>query len=326
VEQCQEEDLTVPQTDTSTELAPNHPSGLQLTNPLLVASGTFGLDGYGSGLPRNLNFQRLGAIVVKTTTLEPRKGNSTPRIVHNQAWTLNSIGLENPGIKEVLESKIHTWKGWELPVILSIAGERIEEFVTLAQLVGESEGIAGLELNISCPNVEGGLEFGQDPVATLDLTQRVRKTSNLPIIVKLSPNVTDIIPIAEAAAAGGADAITISNTLRGISLDASSHTSALGTTAGGISGPALKPIALGMVYRVFERVAIPIIGVGGISSLQDALDYFYAGASAIQIGTANYANPWIPLDILDKLQSHLSKNGIGNVRSLVGTGHPPVAT
>jgi len=285
----------------------------------MIASGTFGWDGYGNGLPSELPIGKIGAIVAKTTTPKKRLGNPAPRITYGQGWTLNSIGLENPGIDIVIKEYAPIWSHWNIPVILSIASEYQEGFSEIAAAADGTPGIAALELNVSCPNVEGGLEFGQNPDLTQQVTQSVRDNTSLPVIVKLSPNVTDITAIAHAASLGGADALTLTNTLRGMALDPKTKRSSLGTMSGGLSGPALKPVALNMVHRVYQDVSIPIIGAGGISTFQDALEYFLAGATAVQIGTANFADPWTPIHILSQLQSYLEQNKIPSVQSLVGT-------
>ena len=307
--------------DLAVQLAPSHPVGLALMNPVMVAAGTFGRDGYGASLPPGLDFQRLGGIVAKTTTPRSRQGNPPPRIVHGQGWTLNSIGLQNPGIEAVVREHAPIWARWQAPVILSIAGERLEEFGNLAAAVEGVPGIAALEVNVSCPNVEGGLEFGQSPQLTKDVTQLVRESTTLPVIVKLSPNVTDIVAIAQAASQGGAHALTLTNTLMGMALDPQARRASLGATTGGVSGPALKPVALTMVYRVYQAVDIPIIGVGGISTLQDVLEFLLAGARAVQVGTANFVDPWTPLELLSDLESYLSRQSIASVADLIGAGN-----
>jgi dihydroorotate dehydrogenase (NAD+) catalytic subunit len=287
----------------------------------MVAAGTFGRDGYGSGLPSGLDIQRLGAVVAKTTFLAPRAGNPPPRIVHGPGWTLNSIGLQNPGIEVVLREYAPRWASWHVPVILSIAGERVEEFGALAAMADGVPGIAALELNVSCPNVEGGLEFGQNPQLAEEVTRAVRQATSLPVLVKLSPNVTDIVSIAQAAASGGAHALTLTNTLIGMAVDLPGGGPSLGATTGGVSGPALKPVALAMVYRVYREVELPIIGVGGITRAQDALEFLAAGAQAVQVGTAAFADPWAPLEVLQGIEGFLRRQGIQAVGQLVGAAH-----
>jgi len=285
----------------------------------MIASGTFGLDGFGSGLPRGADFQRIGAIVAKTTTKFPRKGNATPRMLHGSGWLLNSIGLENPGIDVVLARYAPRWATWEVPVILSIAGECLDEFAYLASAANLVPGIAALEVNVSCPNVEGGLEFGQSPELTEAVTRSVRDSTQLPVIVKLSPNVTDIVGIAQASERGGAHALCLTNTLKGLAVDQEAKSPVLGGVIGGVSGPALKPVSLGMVYSVYRGVNLPLIGVGGIASVGDVLQYLMAGACAIQIGSASYADPWIPLQVLSGVERYVRATSIESLSALVGT-------
>ena len=280
--------------DLTVNLAPGNVNGLWLINPVMIASGTFGWDGFGSGIPSKLEFNKLGGIVVKTTTPSKRTGNPTPRIVHGNGWTLNSIGLENPGIFDVLENYAPTWGSWKVPVLLSLAGERLSEFEALAKQTNGINGISGLELNVSCPNVDGGLEFGQSPELVFQVTQLVKSVTSLPVIVKLSPNVTDITVMVIAASEGGADAVALTNTLKGMAIDPLRQSSRLGTVMGGISGNALRPISLAMVYAARKVTTIPIIGVGGISNATHALEFLLAGASAIQVGSANFVDPYAP--------------------------------
>ena len=309
----------MPQSNMTLQLAPNHPDGLTLRNPIIIASGTFGLDGFGSGLPKGIKFQNIGAVVAKTVTKSPRKGNETPRMLHGAGWLLNSIGLENPGIEVVLKKFAPRWAMWEVPVILSIAGECLEDFAYLAGAADRVPGIAALEVNVSCPNIEGGLEFGQSPELTESVTRLVRESTQLPVIVKLSPNVADIVEIARASERGGAHALCLTNTLRGIAVDHHAKSPVLGGIIGGVSGPALKPVALGMVYSVYREVNLPLIGVGGISSVGDVLQYLMAGACAIQIGSASYADPWNPLNVLSGLQRYMRRENLDSLAELVGS-------
>jgi dihydroorotate dehydrogenase (NAD+) catalytic subunit len=313
--------------DLAVDLAPEHLSGLKLRNPVLIASGTFGQDGYGGGLPPGLDVTRLGAIVAKTTTVRPRLGNDRPRFAHGRGWTLNSIGLANPGIEAVLREHAPRWVQWSVPVVLSLAGERVEEYRELAAAVEGTPGVSAVEVNVSCPNVEGGLEFGQSPELTGAVVRAVRSATGLPVLVKLSPNVASIEEVALAAVRGGAHALTLTNTLVGMALDPKTRSSVLGTATGGVSGPALKPVVLAMVYRVFRAVEVPIVGVGGIGAAEDALDYLAAGALAVQVGVANFANPRTPLDVLDGLERHASRRGLTTVGEMVGAAHrgPPSA-
>ena len=310
--------------DLSVNIAPGHETGLVLRNPVMISCGTFGQDGYGSHMAAGVDFQSLGAVVAKTTTVQPRLGNATPRIVHARAWTMNSIGLQNPGIELVLKEQAPKWVDWQVPVILSIAGERVDEYRDLATAIEGTPGIAAIEINVSCPNVEGGLDFAQSPDFTGEAVRAVVTSTRLPIITKLSPNVTDITLIAKAAAEAGTHALTLTNTLIGMALDHDEARSVLGTVTGGVSGPALKPVSLAMVYKTYKAVEIPIIGVGGIETTNDALDYIYAGAKAIQIGTANFASPRTPQDVLAGLERHLSRSNLDSTADILGIAHTTV--
>ncbi|MBI4232867.1 MAG: dihydroorotate dehydrogenase [Chloroflexi bacterium] len=316
----------MPQPDLSVELAPGHPRGLRVANPVLVAAGTFGTDGFGAGLPPGFPYHRLGAIVAKTTTLRPRAGNSPPRIIQGPGWTLNSIGLQNPGMEAVLRDQAPLWATWRVPVLLSIAGESVDEFARLAAATEGVPGIAALEVNASCPNIAGGLDFAQSPTVAAQVTRAVRAATSLPVLVKLTPNVTDILAVARAVAEAGAHALTLTNTLLGIAIDVERRRPALGATTGGVSGPALKPVSLAAVYRVSQAVSIPVVGVGGVSTAQDAVEYLMAGALAVQVGTASFANPWAPIEVLEGLGAYVKRRKLSSVRELVGAAHPQRAT
>ena len=311
----------MPKPDMSVNVAPGHPAGLWLRAPVMIACGTFGQDGYGEGMPAGSDWQSLGAVVAKTTTVHERLGNPRPRIAHSPAWTMNSIGLANPGIDAVLRDYAPQWPEWDVPVILSIAGESVDDFHALAAAVEGAPGVAAIEINVSCPNVAGGLDFAQSPQLTGDVVRAVVGATDLPVIAKLSPNVTDIVPIAQAAEAAGAHALTLTNTLVGMALDRDSGGSVLGTVTGGVSGPALKPVTLAMVYKTYRAVQVPVIGVGGIESADDALDYLHAGAAAVQVGTANFTNPRAPVEVMAGLQRHLARRGLASVAVLTGLAH-----
>ena len=300
----------------------------------MIASGTFGWDGYGRGLldegplaPQAADLQRLGAIVAKTVTMRPREGNAEPRWFP-QRWKLpqeggdsiylNSVGLPNPGIRAALEEQAPIWATWSVPVILSIAGESVEEFGLMASMAEGTPGIAALELNLSCPNIENGAHFSHSPEVAKETVGRVKANTPLPVIPKLSPNVPDIAPIAEAVARAGADAVILTNTIPAMSIDVDTGKPVLGGITGGISGPGLRPVSLAHVYRAAQTVDVPIIGVGGIFTARHALEYIMAGASAVQVGTANLANFWSPLEVLDGLRSHLGEHGIPDIAELVG--------
>jgi dihydroorotate dehydrogenase (NAD+) catalytic subunit len=304
-----------------TQLAPCHKKGLILRNPVMVASGTFG---YGMDNANIVEVHRLGAITCKGTTLHPRSGNEQPRIMETASGMLNAIGLQNPGIHTVIEKYAPVWATWQTPVIVNIAGETIEEFVELATLLEGVEGVAGIEVNVSCPNVlAGGAVFGADAHTVADVTAAVRRATTLPLIIKLSPNSGDVRPTALAAAATGADAVSLINTFTGMGIDMSKRRPTLANVTGGLSGPAIKPIALRMVYEVARELRssypqIPVIGIGGISSANDALEFLMAGASAIQIGTINFTNPRAGVEIIEGIEEFMHQERIESIMELVG--------
>ena len=305
-----------PAADLSVDLG----RGLCLRNPLLVASGTFG---YGVEYADVVDIERLGAICCKGTTLRPRQGNRPPRVTETPAGMLNSIGLQNPGVDAVLERYAAQWAGWQVPVIVNVAGESIEDYVQVVRKLDLVPGIAGVELNISCPNVgKGGLQFAIDQDAAAAVTRAVRRATELPLIVKLSPNVADIRPIAVAIADAGADALSAINTLSGMALRRDRSGPFLGNTYGGLSGPAIKPVALRIVYEVAQVVGIPIIAIGGVTGLDDVLDFLAAGAVAVQVGTAIFADPTLPVRLVDELAAECGRRGLASYRPLVGTALP----
>jgi len=300
----------------SVELAPGHQEGLLLANPVMTASGTFG---YGTEYSHLFDIQKLGAIVCKGTTLEPRDGNPQPRLAETPSGLLNSIGLQNIGVDALIREKAPIWAGWQVPVIVNIAGETIDDYAQLASRLDGVEGISGLEVNISCPNIKaGGAEFGANPDSAAEVTAAVKKASSLPILVKLTPNTSDIARVAMAVAEAGADAISLINTLRGMAIDMANRRSLLGNIFGGLSGPAIKPVALYMVYEVAGAVDLPIIGCGGITTADDAIEFIMAGASAVQVGTASFTNPRAPLDILEGIEQFMEKEGIEDISELIG--------
>ncbi|UCH50819.1 MAG: dihydroorotate dehydrogenase [Chloroflexota bacterium] len=302
--------------DLNIQLAPDHPKGLLLANPVMTASGTFG---YGIEYSELVDINKLGAIVCKGTTLKPREGNPQPRLVETASGVLNSVGLENIGVEAVIKEKAPVWAKWRVPVIVNIAGETIDEYKEIAARIEDIEGISGIEVNISCPNVaSGGVEFGIHQKSAAEVTQIVKSVSSLPIIVKLSPNVTDVGEIALAVCESGADAITLINTVRGMAIDINRCQPALGNTVGGLSGPAIKPIALYMVYKVAGIVNIPVIGSGSINCAEDALEFLMAGASAVQVGTANLSSPQAALDVLDGIEQFMKKENIQNLKTVIG--------
>ncbi len=298
------------------QLAPQNRRGLLLANPVTAASGTFG---YGTEYAEIIDIQRLGAIICKGTTLKPRSGNPQPRMVETVGGVLNSIGMENIGVDALIREKAPVWAGWSVPIIVNILGNSIEEYAEIARLLDGVAGVSGIEINISCPNVSaGGMEFGASPEAAAAATAAVRADTTLPLIVKLSPNVTDITEIAHAVIEAGADAISLINTLKGMAIDLASRRPVLGNLSGGLSGPAIKPVALHMVYQVAREVRVPVIGCGGIASASDALEFILAGASAIQVGTATFANPRAPLDILEGIEDFMVKEGSHQLSELIG--------
>ncbi len=293
---------------------------LQLANPILVASGTFG---YAREMQAFIQFSRLGGIVPKTVTPQPRIGNPPPRTVETAGGMLNSIGLDNDGLEAFLEKHLAFLLSLGTSVIVNIAGRNADEFVALAARLDEFPQIAALELNISCPNVSGGVDFGTDRKLTAELVGRVRAACRLPVIAKLTPNVTSIVSIAEAAAAGGADAVSLVNTFQGLAVDWRRRRPILGNGLGGLSGPAIKPLALRAVWQVARAVRIPIIGIGGIASIDDVMDYLICGASAVQIGTANFYDPGIAKRLVDQLEQLMDAEGWGDLREVIGTIQPP---
>jgi len=300
----------------SIQLAPKNKHGLLLANPVMTASGTFG---YGTEYSHMFDIQKLGAIVCKGTSLEPREGNPQPRLAETACGVLNSIGLQNIGVKALIKEKTPLWASWRVPVIVNIVGETVDEY---AQLAGELDGIAGIggiEVNISCPNIEaGGAEFGAKPDSAAKVTAAVKAATSLPVLVKLTPNTGDIAEVAMAVAEAGADAISLINTLKGMAIDIAKRRPLLGSITGGLSGPAIKPVALYMVYEVAGAVELPVIGCGGITTASDAIEFIMAGASAIQVGTASFTNPRAPLDVLEGIEQFMKKEGIDTPTDLIG--------
>jgi dihydroorotate dehydrogenase (NAD+) catalytic subunit len=299
----------------SVELAPRCKRGLSLANPVMAASGTFG---YGLEMAKEMDIQRLGAIVCKGTTLRRRRGNPQPRMVETAAGMLNSIGLQNMGVGALIRDIAPIWAAWRVPIVVNIAGESVEEYARLAQRLDSVAGVSGLELNISCPNVATGLAFGSSPEMAAAVTAAVRRETTLPVIVKLTPNVGDIVSVARAAADAGADALTLINTFPAMAIDVKSRRPALGWGFGGLSGPALKPIGVRLVYQTAAAVDVPLIGCGGIMSGLDAMEYVMAGATAVQVGTATFVNPRATLDVLEGIERFLEQEGVEDICKLVG--------
>ncbi len=295
-------------------------AGIKLKNPVMTASGTFG---YGQEYAPFVDLNRLGAMVLKGITLKPKMGNPPPRVIETPSGMLNAIGLQNVGVEVLIKEKLPYLKKFNTPVVINISGDTIEEYMELARRLGvvsEEVGVAGLEVNISCPNVKKrGMAWGTDAQSTYKIISSVRKATSLPLIVKLTPNVTDIKIIAQIAEEAGADAISLINTLVGMAVDIDSRKPKLANVSGGLSGPALKPVALWLVWQVFQTVNIPVIGIGGIIKVEDALEFIIAGARAIEIGTANFVNPRATIEIIEGIEKYLIGNNIKNINELVGS-------
>jgi dihydroorotate dehydrogenase (NAD+) catalytic subunit len=289
---------------------------LRLKNPVMTASGTFG---YGEEYGSLVNLHRLGAIIVKGISLLPRQGNPPPRIAETASGMLNSIGLENVGLERFLTEKLPFLQGIDTPLIVNILGDTVEDYQQLAARLNEEEKVAALEVNISCPNVkQGGVAFGTDPDMAHAVTKGVRQYFSRPVIVKLSPNVTDITEIAGAVEEAGADAVSLINTVLGMAIDIESCRPKLANIFGGLSGPAIKPIGIRMVWQVAESVSIPIIGIGGITTPEDALEFMLAGACAVQVGTTNFINPKATEEIIHGIGTYLTKNSIASIQDVIG--------
>jgi dihydroorotate dehydrogenase (NAD+) catalytic subunit len=290
---------------------------LRLRNPVMTASGTFG---YGEEYAPYVDLSRLGAIVVKGLSLKPRMGNPPPRIVETPCGMLNAVGLQNVGVNAFIGEKLPFLAQFDLPVIANIFGESVEEYVKVAEILSQASGVHGLEVNISCPNVKkGGIAFGANPDMAADVTRRVKASTDLPVIVKLTPNVTDIAEIAESVEAAGADAISLINTITGMSVDIERRVPHLRNITGGLSGPAIKPVALRMVWQVIQRVSVPVIGLGGIMTARDALEFLIVGARAVQVGTAHFIHPHAAIDILEGIEDYLEQHQFDDINQLIGT-------
>ncbi|KQL36526.1 dihydroorotate dehydrogenase [Psychrobacillus sp. FJAT-21963] len=293
--------------------------GLSLKNPIMPASGCFG---FGKEYAQLYDLSKLGAIMIKATTPETRLGNPTPRVAETPAGMLNAIGLQNPGLTKVMENELPWLDQYDVPIIANVAGYITEDYVTVAEAISKAPNVHALELNISCPNVkQGGITFGTDPKVAEELTKAVKAVSSVPVYVKLSPNVTNVNDIAKAVEAGGADGITMINTLLGMRLDTKTGRPVIANVTGGLSGPAIKPVALRMVYDVAKQVSIPIIGMGGIATIEDVIDFLSAGASAVAVGTANFVDPFVCPTLIDQLPNKLDELGFNTVSELVGRSH-----
>ena len=313
--------------DLSVDLAPQHPLHLGLANPVIIASGTFGYDGYGRGITPDMRLERLGAVIPKTVTRYAREGNPEPRWWPNsfreareagEAVYLNSIGLTNPGIEGALRDMAPEWDSWDATVFLSISAESVSEFGEMAAMARGVAGFSAVELNLSCPNVENGALFSHDPEDAAAATDAAREYVETPLLVKLAPNVPDIAPIARAVVDAGADALTISNTLPAMAIDVKTATPVLGNITGGLSGPGLRAVSLALVYRAAQVVDVPIVGVGGIFTAEDALQFLMAGATAVQVGSANLASLWAPFEVLAGLKAFMREREIADIHEIIG--------
>jgi len=295
---------------------------LSLKNPVIAASGTFG---YGLEYSQFLDLNQLGGLVVKGLSLSPHPGNPPPRIIETTGGMLNTIGLQNIGVEAFIREKLPLLRNYDVSVIVNIFGHTIEDYVKVAHRLSEVDGVDALEVNISCPNINaGGMAFGKDPKQAGMLTERIREATSLPLMVKLTPNTSNISEVAQSVEDSGADIISLVNTFLGMAIDVETGTPLLATITGGLSGPAIKPLALRMVWEVAQVVSIPVVGIGGITSARDALEFIMAGAHAVQIGTANFINPAICIKIIKGIEQYLQAKNIGEIGQLVGSLKVPV--
>ena len=302
--------------DLTVDLAPGAKRELILRNPVMTASGTFS---NGIEFARVFNLNRLGAILSKGVTIRPRRGNPTPRIVETPAGMLNSIGFQNVGVRRLLSDVATVWETWDTPVIVNMLGDTVDEFARLSEVLDGAPGVAGLEVNISCPNLDvGGIEFGRDPAAAARVTEAVVQSTTLPVIVKLTPGVTDIAEIARACEAAGADALCVANSFVGMAIDVHSRRPRTARPVAGLTGPAIKPLALRLVWETARAVEIPVIGCGGIVDGRDAVEFILAGASAIQVGTASFRDPYAAVRVVEELTEYCEAAGVTEISELVG--------
>jgi dihydroorotate dehydrogenase (NAD+) catalytic subunit len=292
--------------------------GLNMKNPIMPASGCFG---FGREYSQFYDLSQLGAIMIKATTVEPRFGNPTPRVAETSSGMLNAIGLQNPGLEKVMTEELPWLSQFDVPIIANVAGSLEEDYIKVAEEISKAPNVHALELNISCPNVKtGGIAFGTIPEVAKQLTKKVKEVSSVPVYVKLSPNVTNIVEMAKAVEEGGADGLTMINTLIGMRMDIKTGKPILANRTGGLSGPAIKPVAIRMIYEVSQNVSLPIIGMGGVESAEDVIEFFYAGASAVAVGTANFINPFICPQIIDELPNLLEDLGVEHISECTGRG------
>lgn len=290
--------------------------GLSMKNPIMPASGCFG---FGQEYAKLYDLSKLGAIAIKATTVEPRFGNPTPRVAETSSGMLNAIGLQNPGLDSVINNELVWLEKYDVPIVANVAGSKIEDYIEVTEKVSKASNVHAIELNISCPNVkEGGIAFGTNPEVASELTRLVKEVSSVPVYVKLSPNVTDIVEMAVAVEKAGADGLSMINTLLGMRIDLKKRKPILANGFGGLSGPAVKPVAIRMIHQVSQAVSIPIIGMGGINNAEDVIEFFLAGASAVAVGTANFVDPFICPNIIDELPSVLDELGVDHISELTG--------
>lgn len=290
--------------------------GLDMKNPIMPASGCFG---FGREFSQLFDLSQLGAIMIKATTYEPRFGNPTPRVAETTAGMLNAIGLQNPGLEKVMNEELPWLDQFDVPIIANVAGSQEEDYIAVAKEISKASNVHALELNISCPNVKtGGIAFGTIPEVAKDLTKKVKEVSEVPIYVKLSPNVTNIVEMAKAVEDGGADGLTMINTLVGMRIDLKSGKPILANKTGGLSGPAIKPVAIRMIHEVSQNVSLPIIGMGGVQSAEDVIEYYYAGASAVAVGTANFVDPFVCPTIIEELPELVRSLGFDHISECTG--------
>lgn len=293
--------------------------GLSLKNPIMPASGCFG---FGREYSQFYDLSKLGAIMMKAATGTERFGNPTPRVAETPSGMLNAIGLQNPGVEKIIEKEVPFLAKYDTKIIANISGSTVEEYEKVAAAFNQTDAVHALELNISCPNVkEGGIQFGTDPEMAATVTKKVKQASNLPVYVKLSPNVTDIVAMAKAIEKAGADGLSMINTLTGMQINLNTRRPVIANKTGGLSGAAIKPVAIRMIYEVYQQVSIPIIGMGGINTAEDVLEFLLAGASAVAIGTANFQNPFICPEIIEALPETLAKYGFSSIEDAIGKGH-----
>lgn len=289
--------------------------GLELKNPIMPASGCFG---FGAEYAKYYDLSLLGAIMVKATTFEKRYGNPTPRVAETPSGMLNAIGLQNPGLDVVMSDILPQLEGYDVPIIANVAGSTVDDYIRVCERIGDAPNVKAIELNISCPNVkEGGIAFGTSAKVAAELTAAAKSVAKVPVYIKLSPNVTSIVPIAKAVEEAGADGITMINTLLGMRLDLKSRQPVLANGTGGLSGPGIKPVAIRMIHEVSHAVSIPIIGMGGVSTVDDVLEMYMAGASAVAVGTMNFTNPFICPELIEELPKRMDELGIDTLENLI---------